>query len=693
MSNSFEYGSPIIYELRSGNSSDPYKPFTNTPYKVIQNSVLLSELPVKSNKVQVRDGALNVPYYEVIDKAPLEFEYVVDYVTGIVKFNPAAEGRTLHFSGFSKGNVYFPADRVWTKRDNGNVTETLKEVIAAGESTIENIEMLSESITGIAKVFITGNTYGMSKDDSKDLNISYRSHKLNFDGIVNIKWQGSSSIGYPKKNFTIKLYTDPNKNKKLEKSFKGWGKQSKFCLKANYIDHSHSRNIVSANLWGEIANSRVSIPEPMKSAPNLGAIDGFPIKLYINNKYEGLYTWNIPKDGWLLGMESNNLHHAFVAAETQDGACAFRENTQLNGSDWSLEFPDVLSAEILQSLNAAINHVKDTDDVTFKANFTKHFDLESALDYYIFAYFTCGIDTLAMNHIMVTYDGQRWHSSMYDLDSTWGLWWDGTSFVSPLRKCPEEYQSSISLLWERLVKHFYIELYERYSHLRKNVLSVSNIINKFEMFTDKIPEYLRKEDVTIYNGIPSVDTNNIAQIRNFVNERSAYVDSKFKSMVKTKTFNHSFTNLLSSGEQFNTEEVWLKSDVNVETNVDIGLFGEKTADRLTSSVAYQAIFQRAAVKPDTDYCFSFYVRNNGTAEVKYSVYDFTNEGNIVDSTSYKSYINAESYTRIIVPFHTPVGCNKVNLYPLRDLGVIGADIFIWGAMLNYGLEPLEYERG
>jgi hypothetical protein len=51
---------------------------------------------------------------------------------------------------------------------------------------------------------------------------------------------------YPKKNFTVKLYSDPEHSSKLKINFKDWGEQYKFNLKANWIDLSHARNVVSA---------------------------------------------------------------------------------------------------------------------------------------------------------------------------------------------------------------------------------------------------------------------------------------------------------------------------------------------------------------------------------------------------------------------------------------------------------------
>jgi hypothetical protein len=53
-------------------------------------------------------------------------------------------------------------------------------------------------------------------------------------------------MSYPKKNFTIKLFEDADRSIKKKISFKNWGKQNKFCLKANWIDITHLRNVVSA---------------------------------------------------------------------------------------------------------------------------------------------------------------------------------------------------------------------------------------------------------------------------------------------------------------------------------------------------------------------------------------------------------------------------------------------------------------
>ena len=172
------------------------------------------------------------------------------------------------------------------------------------------------------KVFIDG-SIPSSKNDVL-ARLTYISKTLTFSSFITIKCQGTSSLSYPKKNFTIKLYEDEDRTIKLKKSFKGWGEQNKFCLKANWIDISHARNVVSARLWGDIVSSRStfdSYPEEYKTSPNCGAVDGFPIQVYCNGLYWGRYTWNIPKDGWMSNMDDALEAHCILVSENYESGC------------------------------------------------------------------------------------------------------------------------------------------------------------------------------------------------------------------------------------------------------------------------------------------------------------------------------------------------------------------------------------
>lgn len=391
----------------------------------------------------------------------------------------------------------------------------------------------------IPKVFLSGDAFGDMTIDKNEVNmmLEYISKTDRFTAGIKIKFQGSSSLSYPKKNFTIKMYTDDTYETKLKKRFKDWNHESnKYVLKANYIDHSHARNIVSAKLWSEVVASRSdydALPVEMRNSPRNGAIDGFPIKLYVNGTYQGIYTWNIGKDDWMWGMDEDNPNHVLMCGEINTGdtyaetPCNFRSLWNgVDGTAWSVEV-GTNSTELKNSLNNLIQFVMDNEGDAFRNGIGNYLDVQSAIDYYLFMYAICSIDNLGKNMLLATYDGTKWICGAYDMDSTYGLWWTGMSWLDAHTACPNGYQEKYSLLWERISTLFADEMQERYHELRKSVLSYANMVTNFELFTDLIGSELYAEDAECYLGIPNADTNNIKQIRNFVRDRLNYCDNQF----------------------------------------------------------------------------------------------------------------------------------------------------------------------
>lgn len=395
----------------------------------------------------------------------------------------------------------------------------------------------------IPKVFIDG-IIPTTKDDVL-AELTYISKTLQFHSYIVIKCQGTSSMKYPKKNFTIKLYADEARSEKLKIDFHGWGEQYKFNLKANWIDISHARNVVSARLWGDVVKSRSTynqLPELLKTSPNQGAIDGFPIKVYANGIYQGRYTWNIPKDGWMTNMDDELNTHCILCGENYDSGC-FRAPALINESDWSDELHDSCPDNIKTRWNEVIDFVINSTDDEFKANLGNYFDVSSLIDYDLFGLAVCGADSYGKNQIYMTYDGNKWIASMYDLDTTWGMYWNGETLVAAdyARNKFEDYVNGRlgNLLYSRMEQLFYQELQSRWLELKAGPLSMVNIITRFENFMEYMPQELVKEDYAsttaggAYSGIPSIAKNNLQQIRNFAAARQVWTDAYIAALPGT----------------------------------------------------------------------------------------------------------------------------------------------------------------
>lgn len=425
--------------------------------------------------------------------------------------------------------------------DNSNVGEALSSLKGANEAQDQRLTALEqaggivtvEPADGDVPLLFYSEALPQTKTGTA-MPISYVSKTLKRDDAdAETKAQGTSSLSYPKKNQTTKF--------SQAFSFKNWGSQKKYCMKANWIDLTHARNIVSAQLWGDVVKSRANyldLPELLRTSPNQGAIDGFPALVYADGVYQGRYTINIPKDAWMANMDKTLDNHCILCGENYVSGC-FRATANINGSDWSDEVHDTVPAAIKTRWNEIISFVMNSTNDEFVSGIGNYFYLDSLIDYYIFGVVTCGLDAFGKNQLYMTYDGQKWIASMYDMDSTWGLWWNGSSFVATdyARTEFQDFKDGEgNLLYIRLEELFYEQIQARWTELKDTVLSYSNIMTRFERFIGLVPPHIVKEDYASttggskFTGIPSQNTNHIQQIRSYVAARLPYTDGWFASL-------------------------------------------------------------------------------------------------------------------------------------------------------------------
>ena len=378
-----------------------------------------------------------------------------------------------------------------------------------------NTNILQDS-NKLPKLYFEGDLDKLNKkSDAQKIKISYISNDINFDGYASIKLQGASSLNFKKKNYNIKFYEDKYLNNELNIDF-GWGSQYKYCLKANWIDKTHSRNIVTANIFADIQKEFNLFNE----SPNNGMIDGFPIEIYLNNSFFGIYTLNIPKDEWLFNMDNNNPNNLIFSANTWEKTVSFYDKA--NYIDWEIEVGEQ-NKENLDKLNRLIDFVMYSSDEDFKKDINDYFNLDSLLNYYIMVETSHLIDNTSKNLLLITYDGTIWYTSLYDLDTSWGTYWNGIDLVNYS-------ETNILLennLWKRVKDNFTDELVERYFYLRGSILTKGNIMNEFYSFYNLIPEDSFNNELKKWGFIPGYE---LKQIEEFLDIKLPVLDDEFFSM-------------------------------------------------------------------------------------------------------------------------------------------------------------------
>lgn len=404
-------------------------------------------------------------------------------------------------------------------------------------------EMLQE----LPVLYLSGDTTGMTKDDAVTLDYWFMGNT----GTCTVKWQGSSSQRYVKKNYTIKFSNgmdgwalwanyvnslrSANGNISTVPTDSRWGTQKKFCTKANWIDPSMTRNIVCARLWGQIVKSRVTagnISDNRADAPNYGAIDGFPIEIRINNETAGLYTFNIPKDGWLFNMGEGAAEYVVCGESNYNDACRWRTAASLDGSDFSVEYvPDgVDDSTVAASLNTAIN-VAASAGANWETELAPYLDIDSVFDYFIFTCCVNNHDAFARNIIYGTYDGVKWFMSAYDLDTTFGVNQYGTNLFDVVN---DRAQFAKAAQMHRLAYLIYnyskTKLKARYQALRSGILSDANVWKELANFIVDIPSRDYDIDRNRWPSMPGTSTANMAQYMDFYRMHCNYLDNEIANL-------------------------------------------------------------------------------------------------------------------------------------------------------------------
>ena len=380
--------------------------------------------------------------------------------------------------------------------------------------------------TDIPKLYFEGNIEKMyEKSDVRDIAFSYDDGNSVTKGYATLKVQGTSSLGYDKKNYTINLYSDEDHEQKLKIDL-GWGAQNKYCLKANWIDRTHARNVVTAKLVSQMQQKYNLLTQ----APRNGAVDGFPIEIYNNGKFHGLYTFNIPKDEWQFGMDGDNPDHIVLGDEWSNPDGLF-EAQAVDFETWSVEVGEE-SDETLAKLNRLLAFVSESSDEEFKAHFHEYLNLDAALNYYVMADFAYLPDNYCKNLLIATYDGKIWYPSLYDLDTSWGSDFHG-KLLYDYRNLPVPLHSNN--LFRRLENCYRAELAQRYFELREDIFTKEKVMDEFNAFRDDIPWLTRVQDaakwgtgrIRMPSDLPGFDYD---QIEAYLDYMIPALDAKYEAM-------------------------------------------------------------------------------------------------------------------------------------------------------------------
>lgn len=379
--------------------------------------------------------------------------------------------------------------------------------------------------TNIPQLYLTGNTAGMSKENKVLLDAELKDEHGNiiFTGKkAKVGWQGNSSTNWPKKNFNMSFLEADGVTKYKFQVFADVPKNDGYHFKANMEDGTRLRNSLSYRIAESMYSKK--LPSGQRST-----MEGHYIEIYINGEYQGFYDFNTKQHETVYGFDDTNPNHLmYRGTDNAGGSPEFRAlstNNAEDAGDWEDKFPATNTAENRAKLNRLIQWVMNCENnpTKFTTELEQYFDKEYLIKYVIYCYVIGGQDNTGNNMNLITFDGNIWYITFYDLDATWGYDYQERLLATGAGLNMKKYYDS--LLFDLVEANLANDIKTTYAELRRGVLSTTNILNEFNKAyfsnMDEIEKDLAKWG-TYY------DSPNIAETRTWISGRMSYLDTYFQ---------------------------------------------------------------------------------------------------------------------------------------------------------------------
>ena len=400
----------------------------------------------------------------------------------------------------------------------------------------------------IQVLYLWGDKITSLKDKSVTLTneVTYEFPHYHIQGTLSkFKVQGASSVYLPKKNYTL------NFDQSFE-AFGGMGKQHKYVIKANYKDATQSLNNVGAKLWGKIrgthlqldgaiqnssgdylvddnGNHIIGVTDPQLSiGGHYGAVNGFPIAVYINDQYWGLYSFNIPKDDWMAKMPKSGKYAIVDAVWKDQGAfnaeTTFKDNMELQfcstkDNTWAKDSIN----ELIRAAKAHYDTVGALDTALAPL-----VDYDSVYDYYIYSVLTGNVDGVYRNYLLQTFDGKKWYFSAYDMDESFGKTPQDSKYLSAYSTGGDDFWheettfeniANNNRLFYQFWKFHKDEVLKRTKDLISGVMSAPSVDSTFINYSQSIPRMALIAENKVWKNTPDTSVNTIDRIGRWYHDR------------------------------------------------------------------------------------------------------------------------------------------------------------------------------
>ena len=372
--------------------------------------------------------------------------------------------------------------------------------------------------------------------------------------------QGTSSAGYPIKNFKVKfkngiVYNDGRTDNGYP-ILEGGLNSECLCLKADYASSEQTNNVMLVDYYDELVRDYFLTPPQQEDERVRTGISGRPIVVFWENtttgeiKFQGQYNMNNDKSNenvFGFDREKYPMLECWEFSNNTSDRTLFKKSEWLEQAydeekkewypawmaDFEARFPDlddpysdytrfkrfcdfIVSTDRRQATNGILNsavtyagveYLIDNEEyrlAKFKAEFENYAFLDPFIFYYIYTEVFHLMDSRAKNLFLTSFDGTHWFPIPYDMDTAIGINNEGALVfeydIEDTDKVNNEnvFTGQDSTLWHNIRDAFQARRFEMYDEMRQSdKFAYQVIVDKMNAHQETWPEAIWNEDAKV----------------------------------------------------------------------------------------------------------------------------------------------------------------------------------------------------
>ena len=385
---------------------------------------------------------------------------------------------------------------------------------------------------------ITIDTYEPIVDEPKRLaSFSYADDSQVVESFIGIELRGGFSQTFPKKTYDLELWEDQTGEDTDKLQLGDLREDDDWILDGIYNEPLRIRSYISHKLWLQMHQPHYLDEEPEAKS---GADVNF-VEMFLDGRYNGVYLLSEQVDKKQLQIKSYNGEvRGELIKGSYWGATTFTElpTYDNNSREWGgfeMKYPDEDEITDWRALHSFADFIINGSDENFIDEVWNKFEMENAMDYYLYMNLLRAYDNRGKNIYIARYRENRPYFYVpWDLDATWGMSWDGTRDESihgilsnglydrALYLNPNDYKPKVQQLWKEY---------------RSDLLSNESLAGIFNTTYDLLKDNnVYEREALVYPNY-TFDTTLLTYALDWIEDRLTYLDSELDIVLNTNYLN------------------------------------------------------------------------------------------------------------------------------------------------------------